>query len=241
MLHLTRAQVRSELFPLRDRYPYALPVLDALPALAFTTPVTFFVGENGSGKSTVLEAIARRCNIPIWAQQEGGRVERNPHEHQLAAFTEVTWADGPVPGSYFAAQIFREFALALDDFAAADPGQLHYFGGHSLLTLSHGQSLMAYFRARYARRGLYLLDEPETALSPATQVALLRLLHEVAGQGHAQFVICSHSPILLACPGARIYSFDHAPVQEIAYPDTAQFRVYREFMADPAGAVDLTP
>jgi predicted ATPase len=237
MLHVTRAEIHTELFPERDRYPFNLPVLAALPPIEFNTPVTFFVGENGSGKSTVLEAIARRCRIPIWAMQEGGRVEHNPHEHRLAAFTEVTWAGEPVPGSYFAAQIFREFAVALDSFASADPGQLKYFGGHSLLTLSHGQSLMAYFRARYARPGLYLLDEPETALSPATQVELLRLLHAMAGQGHAQFIIGSHSPILLACPGARILSFDHAPVCDIAYTDTSHYRVYRDFLADPDGAL----
>jgi predicted ATPase len=235
MLHLTRLHLHTERFPDSGRYPFTLSVLRNLPPLELTTPVTFFVGENGAGKSTVLEAVARKCRIPIWSAVEGGRVDRNPDEHRLQEYLEVTWAHGSVPGSYFAAQIFREFTLALDDFAAADPGQLSYFGGESLMTKSHGQSLMAYFRARYQRTGLYLLDEPETALSPASQLALLRLLQEMSAAGHAQFLICSHSPILLACPGAVIYSFDHDPVQPIRYDDTPHYRIYKAFMADPAG------
>ena len=109
-------------------------------------------------------------------------------------------------------------------------GQLRYFGGHSLMNLSHGQSLMSYFRSRYRIRGLYFLDEPETALSPKSQLELLAVLTEMSRAGHAQFIIASHSPMLLACPGADIYSFDSAPVSRIRYEDTEHYRVYREFM-----------
>ena len=138
-----------------------------------------------------------------------------------------------MPGSLFSSQIFRHYSGLLDSLATADPGQLDYFGGKSLLSQSHGQSLMSYFRSRYALRGLYLLDEPETALSPKSQLKLLGLLDAMARAGHAQFVIATHSPILLACPGARIFSFDHVPVRPIAYRQTGHYKLYKDFLADP--------
>jgi predicted ATPase len=240
MPHLSRLEIHAGAFPTRERYPFSLAVLQQTPAIDLSAPVTFFVGENGAGKSTVLEAIAHRCRIPIWAMAEGQRVEVNPYEHALAHCLRVHWTNGPVPGSYFSAQIFREFAIALDGFAASDPGQLRYFGGASLMTQSHGQSLMAYFQARYRLRGLYLLDEPETALSPTSQLALVHLITAMAAGGHAQFIICSHSPILLACPGANLYTFDQCPIAPIAYEATTHYRVYRAFMQDPRGYLDAS-
>lgn len=234
MPHISRVELRAERFPTRACYPFRLALLQQTAAVDLSVPVTFFVGENGTGKSTLLEAIARKCGVPIWEYAEGGRVEHNRYEHALCDYLDVAWTGDRVPGSYFSSQTFRQYSLLLDEFASNDPGQLKYFGGHSLMTLSHGQSLMSFFRARYQLPGLYLLDEPETALSPRNQVALARLLHEMAAAGHAQFIVCSHSPILLACPGARLYSFDQAPVAPIAYTETEHYRLYRAFMADPA-------
>ena len=91
---------------------------------------------------------------------------------------------------------------------------------------------MSYFRARFKIKGIYFIDEPETALSPKTQLDLLKLLKEMSQAGHAQFIIATHSPILLACPGAKIYCFDHAPVKQVDYEDTEQFRVYKDFIED---------
>ena len=135
-------------------------------------------------------------------------------------------------GSFFASQIFQNFAQILDEWAAADPGSLDYFGGESLLTKSHGQSLMSFFKARYKIKGIYFMDEPETALSPKTQLDLLGLLKDMSKAGHAQFIIATHSPILLACPGAKIHSFDHVPVKSIDYEETEQFQIYKNFMVD---------
>jgi predicted ATPase len=233
-MHLTSVTLHPERYPAADAYPFRLPVLRETRRIEFRTPVTCFVGENGSGKSTLLEAIARRCGVHIWREAARPRVEHNRWEERLHEFLDAGWAAGPVPGSYFGAGGFRTFAELLDEWAAADPGQLAYFGGHSLLTLSHGQSLMAFFRSRYRLRGLYLLDEPEAALSPATQVELVRLLDREGRAGHAQFVIATHSPILLACPGAALFSFDVAPLAAVRYEETAHVRVYREFLADPA-------
>ena len=155
---------------------------------------------------------------------------------------DAEWADGQVPGSFFGSDIFRHFAQMLDDWASADPGQLKYFGGESLMTQSHGQSLMSFFRARYKIKGLYFSDEPETALSPTSQLRLLALLRAMAAAGHAQFIIATHSPILLSCPGAEIYTFDETPIRRIAYEATRNSRIYRQFFENasppPKGGTD---
>ena len=212
MLHLREVRLLSEKYPTRDHYPFNIDVLQKTRGIEFSSPVTFFIGENGSGKSTLLEALARRCRIHIWGGVDCTRSEPNPYEEMLFLYLEVQWTDGIVPGSFFSSQIFRNFAELVEMWEADNPGQIEYFGGKSLLTQSHGQSLMSFFRARYRIKGLYLMDEPETALSPKSQLELLKLLHEMSALGHAQFIIATHSPILLACSGAIIYSFDHSPV-----------------------------
>ena len=229
-MHIRSVTLRNADFPTAERYPFSLPVLRETPRVPFDAPVSFLVGEHGTGKSTLLEALARRCGIHIWRDETRTRYENNPFEERLHEFISVEWTNGHVPGSFFSAGIFNHFVQVLDEWAAADPGQLRYFGGHSLVTQSHGQSLMSFFKARYQLRGLYLLDEPETALSPRTQLELLDLLTREAQDGHAQFIIATHSPILMACPGAEIHSFDRAPIQRVEYKDTDHYRVYREFM-----------
>jgi len=208
-------------------------VLQQTRSIKFSSPVTFFIGENGSGKSTLLEALAHRCKIYIWRGIERTRCENNPFEEQLYLYIEVEWADGIVPGSFFSSQIFRNFAQLVDMWEADNPGQIDYFGGKSLLTQSHGQSLMSFFKARYKIKGLYLLDEPETALSPKSQLELLELLQNMSRLGHAQFIIATHSPILLACPGSVVYSFDHTPVKTVHYEDTEHYQIYKSFMENP--------
>jgi len=232
-IHLQTVTLHPERYPEPDRYPFSLEVLRRTPSLSFETPVTIFVGENGAGKSTLLTAIARRCGIYIWRDPERRRFEHNFWEERLGDFISVQWRNGRVPGSFFGSDSFRDFTMILDEWAAADPGQLRHFGGKSLVTQSHGQSIMSFFRARYRIEGLYLLDEPETALSPRSQLELLELLVTMSQAGHAQFIMATHSPILLACPGATLYSFDTAPVSRVQYCDTEHYRVYRDFMAAP--------
>ncbi|MHC4517448.1 MAG: AAA family ATPase, partial [Planctomycetota bacterium] len=180
----------------------------------------------------LLEALARKAGIHIWQDCGRARADVNPYENKFHRCISVEWTDGHVPGSFFGSSVFRDFARILDEWAATDRGQLDYFGGQSLLTQSHGQSLMAFFKARYAVRGLYLLDEPETSLSPKTQIDLLDMLAGMCRAGHAQFIIATHSPILLACPGAAIYSFDHVPVRSVPYEQTEHYQTYKRFMAD---------
>ncbi|HPO16273.1 MAG TPA: AAA family ATPase [Candidatus Hydrogenedentes bacterium] len=231
--HLRAVTFASEAYPTREHYPFDRPVIQQLHEMEFRSSITFFIGENGTGKSTVLEALARAAGIHIWGASERGRFKWNPYEGLLHRYMTLHWVNGLVPGSFFGADLFRNFAESLDEWAAADPGLLKYFGGASLVTQSHGQSLMSFFCARYTLRGLYLLDEPETALSPKTQVELLRLLAQYSQQGCAQFIIATHSPILLACPGAAILSFDALPVRPMLYENTEHYQVYKAFLNDP--------
>jgi predicted ATPase len=231
-MHLENVTLHPDKYPLRDRYPFNLPVFSQPQSIPFTTPVTLFVGENGTGKSTLLEALARSCGIHIWRDVSRSRFENNPYEEQFHSGLSVTWTSGRVPGSYFGSAIFHHFAQILDEWAAADPGQLRHFGGKSLLTQSHGQSLLSFFRSRYRLKGLYLLDEPETALSPRSQIDLLEILTNADDGRDAQFIIATHSPLLLACPGAVIYSFDAAPIKTLTYEETEHYRIYKSFMED---------
>jgi predicted ATPase len=233
-MHLKTVTLNPKLYPTTDRYPFNLELFQRSQRITFESPVTFFVGENGSGKSTLLEAITRKCGIYIWQGMHRPRFNASPYEKGLYKTIAIEWTNGKkVSGSFFGSQIFNNFAQILDEWLTMDPGLVEYFGGKSLMAQSHGQSLMAFFKSRLKIKGLYLLDEPETALSPKTQLVLLNLLKEIGQTGMAQFIIATHSPILLACPGARILSFDEIPVRQIDYHDTHHYRIYKDFMQDP--------
>lgn len=232
MHHLKRVTLQRGKFPTGDQYPFTLPLFRQTECLSFDTPVTFFSGENGTGKSTLLEALARACGIHIWSNNGDMRYQHNPYEKRLHHYLDLAWANGRVPGAFFGSDIFRDFTRRLDAWAAFDPGLLEYFGGSSLETQSHGQGMMSYFRSRYKIKGLYLLDEPETALSPRSQLELLEIIGNSSRAGHAQFIIATHSPILLACAGAVIYSFDGGAVGKVEYEETEHYRIYKSFLED---------
>ena len=229
-MHVKSVMLHPAQYPIKDHYPFNLPIFNQSGHIVFSTPVTLFVGENGTGKSTLIQALARACGIHIWQDEERKRAKYNPYEDKLSDCMSVEWVDGPVQGSFFGSSVFQDFVRILDDWAAVSPGLLQYFGGQSLLTQSHGQSIMAFFNARYQIKGLYLLDEPETALSPKTQFRLLELLMKMGKAGQAQFVIATHSPILLACPEATILSFDHIPIRRVQYEETEHYKLYKSFM-----------
>jgi predicted ATPase len=231
-VHLKNVTFHPESYPTEEWYPFNLSLFHQPQTIPFSTPVTLFAGENGTGKSTLLEALAHICGIHIWREAARSRFTVNPHEESFHRYLTIEWTAERVPGSFFSSGIFNHFARILDEWAAADPGQLKYFGGSSLITQSHGQSLMSYFKSRYRIKGLYLLDEPETALSPGSQLELLKILTNTSGANHAQFIIATHSPLLLACPGAVIYSFDSERITPVRYEDTAHYTIYRSFMED---------
>jgi predicted ATPase len=154
----------------------------------------------------------------------------NRYEEELFRYIGVEWVSVPVPGSFFASEIFNHFARMMDDWAVADPGLLSHYGNESLMTKSHGQSHMSFFRNRFRIRGLYFLDEPENALSPRIQIELIKVLTEINTTGETQFIIATHSPILLAYPGADIYSFDLPIIRKIKYEETDYYKIYKDFM-----------
>lgn len=230
---MKQVNIHSEKFPVLNYYPFNLEIFQKTKKVEFTSQVTLFTGENGTGKSTLLKAIAYKCGIHIWQSEFNLRCEQNPHEENLYKAISTQWEGDPVPGSFFGSQIFSHFAKNLEEWAFNDSQMLNYFGGKSLITQSHGQSLMSYFQSRYNIKGLYFLDEPETALSPVSLIELLNLLIKISKQGHAQFIIASHSPFLLACPKARIYSFDNSVIEPVLYENTPYYKIYKKFMNNP--------
>jgi len=231
-MYITQVRIKNDDFPTRRHYPFNVPILNKTSELRLEKPVVFFVGENGSGKSTLLDAITRKCGIHIWDKPKRHIAHENPYEGRLKDFIEVTWSNGHVPGSLFRAETFHDMADFLDDLALCDPGRLKYHGGRLLNVLSHGEGILSYFSGRFRVKGLYLLDEPEAALSPRSQVQFLKLLQELEAEGHAQFIMATHSPILMAYPGAQIFSFDASHVKEVSYRETTHYRIYKQFFTD---------
>lgn len=217
-------------------FPGNLPFTSDLQ-LDFESPVTFFVGENGSGKSTLLEAIAVLADLPIGG---GGKNETDaghglPEESLLAEALLMGFAKRPRDGYFFRADLQPHFASLLeqreqDPEFAGDPYQR--YGGRSLHQQSHGEAFLAIIQNRF-QSGLLILDEPESALSPQRQLALLALMHERVSRGRTQFIIATHSPILLTYPGAQIISFDGDSLQSVSLSETSHYRVTRDILNTP--------
>jgi predicted ATPase len=237
-MYITKLSINSDEYPTHRVYPFDIPILSNTTELTLKSRVVFFVGENGSGKSTLLEAITRKCGVHIWHKPKRHLAHENPFETRLADYIDVTWSNGRVPGSLFRAETFHEFADFLDDVALCDPGRLKYHGGRILNTLSHGEGILSYFSHRYHIKGLYFLDEPESALSPGRQVEFLNLLRQLEARGHAQFIIATHSPILLAYPGAQIFNFDSTHIEEVAYEETTHYKIYKQFFDDRSTLIE---
>lgn len=230
---LESVEIHGDSYPDTARYPFNIATLQGRQKLCFTGLTGFLVGENGSGKSTLLQAIAQRCGIDMWAQPKS-RLRRG--ELSSAALSEhlrVSLRSGPRSTAFFSAEGFREWAEFLDDVTEVDPGQGKYQGCAGLTHKSHGEGILAYLAGRYRRPGLYFLDEPETALSPASQVKLLRLLQSFHASGHAQFLIATHSPILMSLPEGQIFHLSASGITETCYESTDHFRLYRDFLDDP--------
>jgi len=186
----------------------------------------------------MLRAIAKKCGIHLW-NEESLNFDGNKCSEEFYKYIDIKWTIDKVPGSFFASEIFRHFAKNVDEWSKNDPGILQYFGGEKYLSKSHGQYHMAFFKSRYRIKGLYLLDEPENALSPGKQLELLKIIKAMSEAGHAQFIIATHSPILLALPKACIYSFDCIPIKEVQYEDTDYYRIYKGFLNDRNNYLDL--
>lgn len=209
-------------------HPFDLPLLENGLSLRFTTPVTFLVGENGSGKSTLLEALA-------WALGYGGQGGARDNSyaeggegHALGRALALSWRQRVTDGFFLRAETFFNFATYLEQAGSS----FRAYGGKSLHAQSHGEAFLALFQNRF-EDGIYPLDEPEAALSPARQLAFLRVLHDLAKSGIAQFIVATHSPMLLALPGATVLLIEDGRIEAVDYRKTEHYQLTRGFLEEP--------
>lgn len=210
-------------------FPFTIPVFQHGLEIEFDSRITFFVGENGTGKSTLLEAIADKCGFNV----EGGnrdhayRTNTTASGGGLGDALRLSWLPKATTGFFLRAESFFNFATYIDEVGGSA------FGGWSLHRRSHGESFLALFTNERYRNGLFILDEPEAALSPQRQLAFLNILHQRERAGRSQFLIATHSPMLITYPGAAVLSLDSGAIQRIDYRETAHYQLMRRFLENP--------
>ncbi len=261
MIQLRQVAVRRAEGRDEQAFPWTVPFVAAHAVVELTTPVTFLVGENGSGKSTWLESVAYAAEMIVAGGDDLASDVTLGHVRALGDALRLTWGKRTRKGFFLRAEDYfgyvqRMAALKvslqqdLDDTEQAFRTKGRYsrdlatgpqraeveatfrrYGG-SLDARSHGESFLSFFETRFVPGGLYLIDEPEAALSPLRQLSLLRLIREKLARD-AQFIIATHSPILLALPGATLLNFDVAPPAPIAWEETEHVRLTRDFLNRP--------
>jgi len=228
-MYLKSCKVLQDTIPNKQMYPFNIPSLQDLHELEFPTNVTFFVGENGSGKSTLLEAIADRCDFNTAGGGRQNLYEVHKAESSLGDYIRLSWLPKISNGFFLRSETFYQFASHID--LIEDPRRYNAFGGKSLHHQSHGESFLALFMNRFKGKAIYLLDEPEAALSPTRQLSLLKIIKDL--EHEAQFIIATHSPIILGYPNATIYSFDNGEIESIRYEDSIHYIVTKRFLEAP--------
>jgi predicted ATPase len=220
-----------------DSYLENIPSLNQGLQLNLKRNVTFFVGENGSGKSTLLEGIAAQCGFSL---RGGGRNhnltgnQAGSYHAALASNIRLTWSPHRInKGFFMRAESFFNFASYVDEIAKDDPRVLKAYGGRSLHEQSHGESFLSLFNNQF-ESGIYILDEPEAALSPARILAFMSIINNLEQSGRAQFLIATHSPMLICYPEAEIYQFDDSGVNKTSYQETEHFALTRSFLENPS-------
>ena len=226
--YLLDVKLRRDRTPSFDTYPFSLPAVKELGTLKLHPKVTFIVGENGSGKSTLLEAIATAWGF----NPEGGTKNfkfgtRQSHSELHEALTLVKGIKRAKDGFFLRAESFFNVATEIENLGVGDS-----YGGKSLHEQSHGEAFFAVMTKRFGGNGLYILDEPEAALSPSRQLAMLVRMHELVGM-NSQFIIATHSPILMAYPDADIYQIEESGLVRTAYEETEHFLVTKAFLGNP--------
>lgn len=232
-LYLTRIELRQPVdAELAQSYVFSLPAVKHLGRLELRQPVTFLVGENGTGKSTLLEAVAVACGF----NPEGGTHNfsfstSDTHSPLYRALVVSKGVKRPKDGFFLRAESFYNVATEVDRLDKISP-LLKSYGGRSLHSQSHGESFLALMLHRFGGQGVYLLDEPEAALSPSSLFAMLIRMRDLV-ERDSQFLIATHSPILMAYPGAEIYQLDEAGIRLTPYEETSHYLLTRQFLNHP--------
>ncbi|MDT3428353.1 putative ATPase [Paenibacillus forsythiae] len=237
-LYLRHTELLRDKVPSFGSYPFHLPVIRSLKRLVFRKPVTFLVGENGSGKSTLLEGIAAAWGF----NPEGGTLNfsfntRSSHSILYEYLRLARGVKRPKDGFFLRAESYYNVASYIDELDEQPLSGRRLrdsYGGKSLHEQSHGESFFAAFMHRFGGRGLYILDEPEAALSPLRQMSLLARMNELV-RSDSQFVIATHSPILMSYPGADIWLLEEEGIREVALEETEHYVVTKAFMNDREG------
>jgi predicted ATPase len=239
--YLKRLWIDPALVPDREAYPFCLPFLHDDFSLSFDRAVTIIVGENGTGKSTLLEGIAALAG---YDEAGGGKGYRTvDHSNALEAMggelskaLRAAWLPKITNGWFFRAESFFSVARYLDQAAKESP-----MGGGpppDFLSHSHGEGFLRFFEERCQKQGIFIFDEPESALSPARQMEFLKLMRRMEQSTICQIVMATHSPMLMAYPGARLLRLSKYGLEPVTVRDTDHYKVMREFCADPAGFVE---
>ncbi|WP_426442997.1 AAA family ATPase [Bradyrhizobium genosp. P] len=224
----------------RNAYPFVLPLLRDEFELSFDKAITIIVGENGTGKSTLLEGIA----VMAGYDDAGGGKGYRPVDHSkaleemggsLATALRASWLPRITNGWFFRAESFFSVARYLDEAALDDP--LHG-APPDFLSHSHGEGFLRFFNERCQRQGIFIFDEPESALSPSRQIEFLKLLHRMDGIGHCQVIMATHAPMLMAYPNATLLRLNKYGLKLVNLMDTDHYKVMREFCDDPRGFVE---
>jgi predicted ATPase len=224
----------------REAYPFCLPFLLDDFELSFDRPITIIAGENGTGKSTLLEGIA----VLAGYDEAGGGKGYMPVDHsdaqeamggKLSTALRTSWLPRITNGWFFRAESFFSIARYLDKAALDDP-----FGPPppDFLSHSHGEGFLRFFEERCQRQGIFIFDEPESALSPARQMEFLKLMRRMEESTICQVIMATHSPMLMAYPGARLLRLSKYGLEPVTVTDTDHYKVMREFCDDPAGFVE---
>jgi predicted ATPase len=240
--YLKRGWIDEEKVPDRDTYPFCLPMFrEPNFELEFNAPVTIIVGENGTGKSTLLEGIAVLAGF----DEAGGGPGYRPVDHSnaleengglLAEAMKASWLPKVGRGWFFRAESFFSVARYLDEAGKDDP-----FGGPppDFLSHSHGEGFMRFFEERCQQPGIFFFDEPESALSISRQFDFLKLLRRMQLGNQTQVIMATHAPILMALPDARLLRLEKYGLRPVTLEDTDHYRMMREFIMDPHGTVDM--
>ncbi len=220
-----------------NSYLNSLPAVNWLKEhrLMLDTPVTFLVGENGSGKSTLLEAIAVSCGFNAEGGTRNFTFSTRATHSELGEYITVAKRRYPRDGFFLRAESFYNVATNIDEMdeePSFSPRLIDSYGGVSLHSQSHGESFLALVQNRFGGEGLYLLDEPEAALSPTRQLTLLGEMYQLV-ERDSQFIIATHSPILMAYPGARIYELSENGIASVEYRETEHYQLTRRFLENP--------